>query len=68
MGRVKRSAVGKMAAAAASLVVEVNTSHCAVPGHQLELPGAPRQRKQVKKKTRVKKKSSGAAAKEPLKS
>ena len=32
-------------AAAASLVVEVNTSLCAVPGDQLELPGATRQRK-----------------------
>ena len=45
MGRVRRSAVGTVAAAAASLVVEVNTNHCAVPGDQLELPGAPRQRK-----------------------
>ena len=59
MGRVRRSAVGTVAAAAASLVVEVNTNHCAVPGDQLELPGAKRQRKtgenkrkQIKKKNR----------------
>ena len=50
IGRVKngpseRSAGCRVAAAAASLVVEVNTSHRAVPGDQLELPGAPRQRK-----------------------
>ena len=65
MGRVRRSAVGTVAAAAASLVVEVNTNHCAVPGDQLELPGAPRQRKtgenkikQMKQKNRCKRKTA----------
>ena len=42
---MKRSAEGIVAAAAASLLVEVNTSNCAVPGDQLELPGATQRRK-----------------------
>ena len=48
---MKRSAEGIVAAAAASLLVEVNTSNCAVPGGQLGLPGAPQQRKTGEKKT-----------------
>ena len=31
--------------------MEVNTNHCAVPGDQLELPGATRQRKTGGRKT-----------------